>query len=51
MAITNLRNPKVKLAARLRQRRDREREGLMLVEGGAELRLAALRLADSAARS
>jgi TrmH family RNA methyltransferase len=40
MAITSLQNSRIKLAVRLRQRRDREREGLMLVEGGDELRLA-----------
>ena len=38
--ISSLQNSKVKLAVRLRGRRDREREGLMLVEGNDELSLA-----------
>src|SRR5262249_25464863 len=38
--ITSLQNPRVKQAVRLRERRQREREGLMLVEGADELRLA-----------
>ncbi len=38
--ISSLQNPRVKQVVRLRDRRHREREGLMLVEGGEELRLA-----------
>jgi TrmH family RNA methyltransferase len=38
--ITSLQNPKVKSVVRLRERRQREREGLMLVEGSEELALA-----------
>jgi TrmH family RNA methyltransferase len=38
--ITSLQNPRVKQVVRLRDRRHRDREGLMLVEGRAELRLA-----------
>jgi TrmH family RNA methyltransferase len=40
MIITSLQNPNVKQTIRLRERREREREGLMLVEGFAELSLA-----------
>jgi len=38
--ITSLQNPRIKLAARLRERRQRDREGLMLVEGADEIALA-----------
>lgn len=38
--LTSLHNPKVKYAIKLRERRERERSGLMLVEGCAELALA-----------
>jgi TrmH family RNA methyltransferase len=40
MLITSLKNPKVKQAVRLRDKRHRQREGLMLVEGHDELLLA-----------
>ena len=40
MVITSLQNPKVKLAVKLRERRAREHERLMLVEGWDELSLA-----------
>lgn len=40
--ITSLTNPHVKRLVRLRSRRDREREGLILIEGARELRRAAL---------
>ncbi len=40
MDITSLQNPRVKQAVRLREKRQREREGLMLVEGWDELTLA-----------
>ena len=36
-AITSLQNPQVKRLVRLRQRREREAEGLMLIEGAREL--------------
>ena len=39
-AVTSPHNPKVKHVVKLRERRQREREGLMLVEGRAELSLA-----------
>jgi TrmH family RNA methyltransferase len=38
--ITSVQNPRIKQAVRLRQRRQRDREGLLLVEGAAELSLA-----------
>jgi TrmH family RNA methyltransferase len=38
--ITSAQNPRVKQVARLRERRQRDREGLMLVEGADELALA-----------
>jgi TrmH family RNA methyltransferase len=38
--ISSPQNPKIKHAAKLRERRQREREGLMLVEGRDELSLA-----------
>ena len=40
MFITSPHNPKIKQAVKLRERRQREREGRMLVEGRAELSLA-----------
>ena len=40
MILTSLQNTRVKAAVRLRERRHRDREGLMLVEGYAELTLA-----------
>ncbi len=40
MVINSLNNPKVKLAVKLRDRRQRERDGLMLIEGHDELSLA-----------
>ncbi len=40
MIITSPQNPKVKHVVKLRERRQREREGLILVEGRAELSLA-----------
>ncbi|PNY82575.1 TrmH family RNA methyltransferase [Deinococcus koreensis] len=40
--ITSASNPHVKRLVRLRSRRDREREGLILIEGARELRRAAL---------
>jgi TrmH family RNA methyltransferase len=40
MILTSPHNPKIKQVVRLRERRQREREGLMLVEGGDELALA-----------
>ncbi|MBI3244453.1 MAG: RNA methyltransferase [Chloroflexi bacterium] len=40
MLITSLQNPKVKHALKLRERRQRKRDGLMLIEGYDELRLA-----------
>jgi TrmH family RNA methyltransferase len=43
--LTSLQNPRVKLAVKLRERKHRQREGLMLVEGYEELSLA---LASSA---
>ncbi|GAA5532513.1 TrmH family RNA methyltransferase [Deinococcus aluminii] len=39
--ITSLQNPQVKRLVRLRQRREREREGLILIEGARELARAA----------
>jgi TrmH family RNA methyltransferase len=41
MIITSPQNPKVKHAIKLRERRQRKRDGLMLIEGYDELRLAA----------
>jgi TrmH family RNA methyltransferase len=38
--ITSLHNPRIKQVARLRERRQRDREGLLLVEGADELALA-----------
>jgi TrmH family RNA methyltransferase len=38
--ITSVQNPRIKQAAQLRERRHRDREGLMLVEGADELSLA-----------
>ncbi len=38
--ITSLQNPQIKDAARLRERRDRDQEGVFLIEGWRELRLA-----------
>jgi RNA methyltransferase, TrmH family len=38
--ITSAQNPRIKQAARLRERRQRDRAGLMLVEGADEIRLA-----------
>jgi RNA methyltransferase, TrmH family len=38
--LTSTQNPRVKQVVRLRERRERERSGLMLVEGGDELALA-----------
>ena len=38
--ITSVQNPRIKQAARLRERRQRDRAGLMLVEGADEIRLA-----------
>ena len=40
MVITSLQNPKIKHALQLRERRQRKREGLMLVEGYDEIALA-----------
>src|SRR5688572_1819951 len=40
MMITSAQNPKIKQALRLNERRHRDREGLMLVEGFDELLLA-----------
>jgi RNA methyltransferase, TrmH family len=40
MEITSLQNPRVKQIVKLRERRTREREGLMLVEGSYELEIA-----------
>jgi TrmH family RNA methyltransferase len=40
MRIGSLHNPRVKAARQLRERRHRDAEGLMLIEGGEELRLA-----------
>lgn len=40
LSITSPQNPRVKQVVRLRDRRHRDREGLMLVEGGEELALA-----------
>ena len=38
--ITSLQNPRVKQAVKLRERRQRDREGLLLVEGADEIALA-----------